>query len=1024
MDIIEIIGKATDSIGKFLDDLVAAWRKGDRRKVLLVGFVVLFLFGVSQQGWFTNIPLLNNIPQLPQESPWLLILWILVGLLFMGVIYESIKPPSPEPLPPTEFKESTAIKGLRSFTEKDREIFKQLQRNQVLQECLAEINRDKFRFGILFGESGCGKTSFIQAGLIPQLNQAESKVQGIYVRFSERDPLVTIRQAFVDQLPPLPEDLNQLEFLPLLSQGVEAASKPLVLVFDQFEQFFVHFKRKEDRQFFIQALADWYQNSQLQVKILVSMRKDFYAYLLEIQKAFGNSYVLSPQEAIELEKFSPEEATNVIEVIAKTTEGLTIDRQFIQQIAAQELVSGEDGLISPVDLQLLAWIINGQKTTELRAFNEKAFQKLGGIEGLLTKFLERSLQTRITDNQRQTTIKVLRSLTDAERRVRAGTLTFEEIDKKLPDISVKILQEAINWLQADGVRLITPVERSGVIGYELAHEKMIPALLKLVDKELPEADKANQLLERRVNEWLSNNCDVYYLLRWRELQLINKQKPYLKWGINRQQKEKLISASKRRFQRLFVSIISFLVVLGLFWLGTVSYLATDRGEIQQVRWELNRLSEIVGNDDAAKEIAVAIAKDGNFQQAQKIIANQIDDSRYKVDPLRAIAETIGQLNQPQQAGNLLEQALTAANQIDYLSDKVDALSAIAEAYGQLNQPQQASQLLEQALTAANQIDNSTYKAEVLIVIAKAMDQLTQPSEGIKLLEDALFIANQIDNSTYNNNKAQTLIEIAKATVELNQPQEGIKLLRDALTSANHIDNSTYNKATVLIAIAKAIDQLNQPQEAIKLLQDALITAKQINNSFDALRRMNPKAKTLTAIVEAIGELNQPQEGIALLQQALTIANQTDDPSYTIFTPLSPKAETLIAIADTYVKINQPQEAIKLLQDALSIAHQIKDVSSNLLFVNPKVQTLIAIAKATVELNQPQEGIKLLRDALTSANHIDDSSDKVSALRAIAKAYAQLGNWGEARRVSNTITIQDEKAKSLAQVLNIWNEKQK
>ncbi len=541
MDFIEIIGKATDSIGKFLDDLVAAWRQGDRRKVLLAGFVVLFLFAVSQQGWFTSIPVLEKIP--PFLSPnWIIIFWILVGLLFVGVIYESIKPPPPPPLEPTEFKESTAIKGLRSFTEQDREIFKQLQRDRVLQECLAEINRDKFRFGILFGESGCGKTSFIQAGLIPQLNQAESKVQGIYVRFSERDPLVTIRQAFVEKLPLIPEDLNQLDFLPLLSQGVEAASKPLVLVFDQFEQFFVHFKRKEDRQFFIQALANWYQNPQLQVKILVSIRKDFYAYLLEIQKAFGTSYVLSPQEAIELEKFSPEEATNVIEVIANTTEGLTIDRAFTQQIASQELASGEDGLISPVDLQLLAWIINGQKAAELRAFNEKAFQKLGGVEGLLTKFLERSLQTLITENQRQATMKVLRSLTDAERRVRAGTLTFEEIRQKIPDISCQNLQEAINWLQADGVRLITPVERSGVIGYELAHEKMIPALLKLVDRELPEADKANQLLERRVNEWLSNSCDAYYLLRWRELRLIDKQKPYLKWGINRQYKEKFISA--------------------------------------------------------------------------------------------------------------------------------------------------------------------------------------------------------------------------------------------------------------------------------------------------------------------------------------------------------------------------------------------------------------------------------------------------------------------------------------------------
>ena len=683
LKIFEIIDNITKSLGNFIDDLVAAWRKGDRRRVLLVGFVVLFLLCASQQE-----ELRSFIPFFKDSAPflsgiWLNILWILAVLLFIGVIYESIKPPPSSPSPPTEFKESTAIKGLRSFTAKDQEIFKQLQRNQVLQECLAEINRDRFRFGILFGESGCGKTSFIQAGLIPQLDQADSDFQGIYVRFSERDPFVTLRQAFVDKLPLIPEDLNHLDFLPLLAKGVEAADRPLVLIFDQFEQFFVHFKRKEDRQFFIQALADWYQNQQLRVKILVSIRKDFYAYLLEIQKAFGDNYFLSPQEAIELEKFYPEEATNVIEVIAQTTEGLTIDRAFTQQIVEQELASGEDGLISPVDVQLLAWIINGQKAAELRAFNEKVFQKLGGIEGLLTKFLERSLQRLMTENQRQVTMKVLRSLTDAERRVRAGILTFEEIQQKLPDICPKTLQEVINWLQADGVRLITPSQESEIVGYELAHEKMIPALLKLVDQELPQADKANQLLERRVNVWRSNNCDSYYLLRWHELQLINKQKPYLKWGINRQYKEKLIYASKRRFQRLFIKIIGVLVVIGLFWLGTSYYLATPRGEIQQVRWELNRLSELVGNDHAARKIAVALAKDGNLQRAQEIIDSKIDSPSDKTSALSAISQAYGKLNQPEQGIELLQNSLIITEQIDDSSSKALALSIIAQAYAEL-----------------------------------------------------------------------------------------------------------------------------------------------------------------------------------------------------------------------------------------------------------------------------------------------------------------------------------------------------
>ena len=112
LDIIEFLGKASDSLEKFINELVATWRKGDRRRVFLVGFIFLFIFSASQQSELKslNIPGVKDIPQfLPQI--WVNILWILVALLFIGVIYESIKPPPPSVPEPTEFKKSAAIKG-------------------------------------------------------------------------------------------------------------------------------------------------------------------------------------------------------------------------------------------------------------------------------------------------------------------------------------------------------------------------------------------------------------------------------------------------------------------------------------------------------------------------------------------------------------------------------------------------------------------------------------------------------------------------------------------------------------------------------------------------------------------------------------------------------------------------------------------------------------------------------------------------------------------------------------------------
>lgn len=266
------------------------------------------------------------------------------------------------------------------------------------------------------GESGCGKTSFLQAGIIPQINKSNSNHRGVYIRFSNSDPLETIGKALVKELelPEVPNnnrnflqgfsaDKTNSEFLQLLSLAAKTANKPLVLIFDQFEQFFVHFKQKSDRESFISALQAWYSAGNLkQVKILISIRGDLADRLIELQKALG--YSLSPQEVFRLEKFSPEEATKIIQVIA-TAEEIKFDESFVHQLTESELASREDGLISPVDLQVLAWTIEGQKTQELQAFNRNAFQKIGGIEGLMTRFLNKTLDARVTSTQRQTALE-------------------------------------------------------------------------------------------------------------------------------------------------------------------------------------------------------------------------------------------------------------------------------------------------------------------------------------------------------------------------------------------------------------------------------------------------------------------------------------------------------------------------------------------------------------------------------------------------------------------------------------------
>jgi hypothetical protein len=91
--------------------------------------------------------------------------------------------------------------------------------------------------------------------------------------------------------------------------------------------------------------------------------------------------------------------------------------------------------------------------------------------------------------------------------------TLGQLEEKLAGtVASSQGHDAVAWLARGDVRLITPMKRDGTQGYELAHERLIPALRRLASKGLSLADQANQLLERRVNEWLGNHLASRYLL--------------------------------------------------------------------------------------------------------------------------------------------------------------------------------------------------------------------------------------------------------------------------------------------------------------------------------------------------------------------------------------------------------------------------------------------------------------------------------------------------------------------------------
>ena len=301
---------------------------------------------------------------------------------------------------------------------------------------------------------------------------------------------------------------------------------------------------------------------------------------------------------------------------------------------------------------------------------------------------------------------------------------------------------------------------------------------------------ANQLLNRRVNEWLGNQYSPRYLFNWRELRLIQQQKPYLVWGTNERHKKRLLN---RSWKRLYRQLMALAIVLVFFIVG-MGWWYSPGGQIQQVRWELGRLGKRVGYE-YRQEAAVAFVKDGRYEQAMAI-ANSINSSVNKAEALRALAETYIKLENNPEAVELLQLALTSAQSIDNSFAKARALSAIVETIGKLENNPKAVKLLKLALGEAQSIDDSSGKARALSALAETYIKLENNPEAVELLQLALGEAQSIDSSS---DKARALRALAKTIGKLENNPEAVELLQLALDSAQSLDNSD-DKAEALSAI--------------------------------------------------------------------------------------------------------------------------------------------------------------------------------------------------------------------------------
>jgi formylglycine-generating enzyme required for sulfatase activity len=379
-------------------------------------------------------------------------------------------------------------KGLTPYTEEDAEFFFGRDR-----DCdIITANLFASRLTILFGASGVGKSSVLQAGVAHKLRQKGGMAVVVFNDWHGA-PLENLRQAVQDEMKRvLGTSLDQEEAMSLEDFLADCASRidgQLVIILDQFEEYLLYHPGDKGPGSFVAEFARVVNSRDVPVSFLIAIREDSLAKLDRfkgrIPQLFGNYLRLdhldekAAREAIErpLEKVGWEWEADLVEAV--------IDQVRVGRIGLGEVGRGEIREPSEAEARVrietpflqivMTRLWDEEQARHSRQIHKRTLKDLGGAAQIVRDYLDAFMNRQPPKHQAISAAIFHYLVTPSGTKIAQSARDLAVYTNQDRKRIAKVLSTLAG--PARLLRTVAAAMAGGEPRYEIYHDSLAPAVL-------------------------------------------------------------------------------------------------------------------------------------------------------------------------------------------------------------------------------------------------------------------------------------------------------------------------------------------------------------------------------------------------------------------------------------------------------------------------------------------------------------------------------------------------------------------